>query len=178
MSALAMVIIFQLINFTYLDLFKQKRFDGFTELGKVAYIEDCIKEYNKINFLGSIFSSALVFHLIEKMIFNCFAHKKLIIDMWTMIDFVSAGLNLFCFNVIGNVRPEQVNDEVQKSVLNYYVICVTVACWIRFFGYFLMVRIISKLLHTLLRMLQDTLAFMFLIMCYFMIMSTIFTMLF
>ena len=70
------------------------------------------------------------------------------------------------------------NDEVQKSVLNYYVICVTVASWIRFFGYFLMVRIISKLLHTLLRMLQDTLAFMFLIMCYFMIMSTIFTMLF
>jgi len=106
MSALAMVIIFQLINFTYLDLFKQKRFDGFTELGKIAYIEDCIKEYNRINFLGSIFSSALVFHLIEKMMFNCFAHKKLIIDMWTIIDFVSAGLNLFCFNVIGNVRPD------------------------------------------------------------------------
>jgi hypothetical protein len=142
-----------LINFTYLDLFKEKRFIGFADLGKTAYVEDCIKEYNKINFLGSIFSSALVFHLFEKILFNCFAYKKLIIDTWTIIDFVSAALNLFCFNVIGNVQAEQIEDPVQKSVLNYYVICVTIVSWLRFFGYFLMVRIISKLLHTLFRML-------------------------
>jgi hypothetical protein len=101
-----MVIIFQLINFTYLDLFKERRFLGFAEMGKMAYIEDCIKQYNKINFLGSIFSSALVFHLIEKLLFNCFAHKKLIMDTWTIIDIISAVLNLFCFNVIGSVKPE------------------------------------------------------------------------
>jgi len=60
-----MVIIFQLINFTYLDLFKDRRFEGFSELGHIAYIEDCIKEYNRVNFLGTIMSSALVFHLFE-----------------------------------------------------------------------------------------------------------------
>ena len=119
-------------------------------------MEDCIIEYNKINFLGSIMSSALGFHLMEKVIFNCFANKKLTLDTWTIIDFVSAALNLFCFNVIGSVTPELIMDKTQKEVLNYYVICVTLVSWLRFFGYFLMVRIISKLLHTLFRMLLDT----------------------
>jgi hypothetical protein len=94
-------------------------------------------------------SSALVFHLMEKIIFNCFAVKKLTLDTWTIIDFISAAFNLFCFNVIGNVTPELIIDKTQKQVLNYYVICVTLVSWLRFFGYFLMVRIISKLLHTL-----------------------------
>jgi hypothetical protein len=173
-----MVIIFQLINFTYLDLFKDRRFEGFSNLGHLAYVEDCIKEYNRVNFLGSIMSSALVFHLFEKVLFNCFAQKKLTMDTWTMIDLISAVLNLFCFNVIGSIKPDAILDPVQKQVLSYYVICVTVVSWLRFFGYFLMVRIISKLLHTLFRMLIDTLSFMFMIACYMIIMSTVFTMLF
>jgi hypothetical protein len=151
---------------------------GFGLLAELSYVEDCIVEYNKINFLGTIMSSALVFHLMEKMIFNCFANKKLTLDTWTIIDFVSAALNLFCFNVIGNVTPELIIDKTQKEVLNYYVICVTLVSWLRFFGYFLMVRIISKLLHTLFRMLIDTFSFMFLLACYFCIMSSVFTTLF
>lgn len=107
-----MVIIFQLINFTYLDLFKDRRFEGFSDLGHIAYIEDCIKEYNRVNFLGSIMSSALVFHLFEKVLFNCFAQKKLTMDTWTMIDLVSAVLNLFCFNVIGSIKPDSILDPV------------------------------------------------------------------
>jgi hypothetical protein len=69
-------------------------------------------------------------------------------------------------------------NDSKKQVLNYYVICVTVVSWLRFFGYFLMVRLISKLLHTLFRMIVDTLSFLFLMICYFMIMSIVFTMLF
>lgn len=45
-SALSMVFIFQLINFTYLNLFKQARFENFTTLATEAYVQDCIIEYN------------------------------------------------------------------------------------------------------------------------------------
>jgi hypothetical protein len=95
-----------LINFTYLSLFRDNRFNNFTEFGRLAYTEDGIKEYDRINFLGSIMSAGLVFHLFEKIIFNLFADKKLTMDTWTIIDFVSAALNLFCFNVIGSVTPD------------------------------------------------------------------------
>lgn len=63
-------------------------------------------------------------------------------------------------------------------MLDYYVICVTIVSWMRFFSYFFLVRIVSKMLHTLKRMLQDTMSFIFLTCCYFLVMSTIFTLLF
>jgi hypothetical protein len=173
-----MVIIFQLINFTYLNLFKERRFDNFNTKARIAYVEDCLVEYHSVNFLGTIFSSALVYHLLEKLLFNIFAKKPLILDNWTILDFVSAALNLFCFNVIGNVTADQVIDQSQKRILDYYVICVTIFTWLRFFGYFFMVRIISKLLHTLFRMLRDTISFIYIAMCYFVVMTTIFTTLF
>jgi hypothetical protein len=30
--------------------------------------------------------------------------------MWTLVDLVSAALNLFCFNVIGSVNVDQLLD--------------------------------------------------------------------
>ena len=98
--------------------------------------------------------------------------------MWTTIDLISAFLNLACFNVIGNVTVDQLLSTSEKQILDYYVICVTIVSWVRFFGYFFLVDRISKMLHTLFRMLRDTVAFIFLIMCYLAIQSTIFTMLF
>lgn len=173
-----MVVIFQLISFTYLDLFKEKRYVGFAPMGKEALVASYIIEYNRINYLGSLFSSALVFHLIEKILFNFMAKKKLPYDTWTIVDFVSAALNLFCFNVIGSVTVAQLLDVPQKRILDYYVITVTIVSWCRFFSFFFLVRIISKLLHTLIRMIRDTLSFLFLLICYFLLMATAFTMLF
>lgn len=62
--------------------------------------------------------------------------------------------------------------------MDYYVICVTLVSWMRFFSFFLVIRIISKLLHTLIRMLKDTIGFMFIICCYLIVMATVFTTLF
>lgn len=55
---------------------------------------------------------------------------------------------------------------------------MVIVSWIRFFGYFLVIRQISKLLMTLIRMLYDTLAFIFVVFCYLIIATTIFTLLF
>lgn len=53
-----------------------------------------------------------------------------------------------------------------------FVICIS---WLRFFVYFLVIRNISKLIFTLIAMIGDTLSFMFIISCFLLIMSSIFT---
>jgi hypothetical protein len=102
-------------------------------------IADYIYEYNQINFLGTIFSSGIGLSLLAKLLFNLFARKKLVFDLWTLVDLVSTIMNLMCFNVIGNVRVEQMEDVTQKRVLDYYVICVTIVSWLRFFSYFFLI---------------------------------------
>ncbi len=141
-------------------------------------LEDKIKEYNSINYLGTLFSATLVLHLMTKALFNVFAKVKMPLDKWSVIDLLCSFFNIVCFNVIGSVKPIQIIDPLQKENLDYYVIAVVIVGWIRFFGYFLMVRNISKLIMTLVRILYETFSFIFIVLSYLTIMSTIFTMLF
>ena len=67
-------------------------------------------------------------------------------DKWTIIDIVTAFMNLICFNTIGNITPSQILDPSQKQTFDYYVIVVIMLSWIRFFSYFLVVKSVSKLL--------------------------------
>ncbi len=60
-------------------------------------------------------------------------------------------------------------------MVDYFMILVLCVSWLRFFVYFLVVRSISKLLLTLLAMIGDTLAFMFIVVCFIAIMASIFT---
>jgi hypothetical protein len=53
-----------------------------------------------------------------------------------------------------------------------FVLCI---CWLRFFTYFLVIRDISKLLLILIAMIGDTIAFMFIVCCFILIMSSVFT---
>lgn len=58
------------------------------------------------------------------------------------------------------------------------MIVIVIMSWIRFFSYFLIIKSISKLLMTLVRMIQDTVSFMFIVCCFLLISSSIFTTLF
>lgn len=62
-----------------------------------------------------------------------------------------------------------------KDIVDYFMIFVLCICWLRFFTYFLVIRDISKLLLILVAMVGDTLAFMFIMCCFILIMSSIFT---
>jgi len=141
-------------------------------------LEDKIKEYNSVNYLGTIFSATLVIHLLTKAVFNLCVKVKMPLDKWSTIDLLCSLFNIVCFNVIGSVKPEQIMDPKQKENLDYYVIAVVIVGWVRFFGYFLMIRNISKLIMTLIRILYETFSFIFIVLSYLTIMSTIFTMLF
>lgn len=99
-------------------------------------------------------------------------------DIWLLFDLVSGLVNIAAFNVIGNSKPEDFLDQQKKYFLDYYIIAVLVISWIRFFSYFLIIEAIAKLTITLFRMLYETLSFLFLMLCYLMIMTTIFSILF
>jgi hypothetical protein len=58
------------------------------------------------------------------------------------------------------------------------VIAVVIVSWLRFFGYFLVIRAISKLLSTLIKMIFDALSFILIVSSYLLLMATIFTTLF
>lgn len=96
-SATGMVILFQYINFMYLDLFKSSNFDNFAYNEKLALAESNIEIYRSFNYLGSLFSATLLFHLITKVIFNIVAEVKLPLDLWTFVDIFCAFLNIVCF---------------------------------------------------------------------------------
>ena len=134
--------------------------------------------------MGTLFSASLFFHLLAKLLFNMIADIKMPLDLWTIIDVLCSVFNIVCFNTIGSIKPEDIRDPVTgemsstKETLDYYVIAVVIVSWLRFFGYFLVIRRISKLIMTLVQMLYDTLSFIFLVACYMIIATTVFTTLF
>lgn len=117
-------------------------------------------------------------HIIAKILFNILAEYKIPLDLWTIIDLICAFMNIIAFTIIGEASPEAIIDYDRKSGFDYYVIVILVFSWLRFFAYFLIVEKISVLIMTLLRMLYDALAFVFIFICYLCIATTIFTTIF
>lgn len=78
----------------------------------------------------------------------------------------------------GSVTTDDILDRSRKQSLDYYVVTVVVVQWLRFFAYFLVIRSISKLLMTLVKMLQDTVGFAFIMACYLVLAASVYTTLF
>ena len=94
-------------------------------------------------------------------------------DKWTVLDTVSALLNVVAVVLIKQLDPN-IFLTSKKEFVDYYMLLVLIVSWLRFFSYFLVWRAISKLLLTLIRMLGDTLVFLFLVSCFILIMSSVF----
>lgn len=62
-----------------------------------------------------------------------------------------------------------------KNNFDYMMIFVLILSWIRFFIYFLVIRDISKMLLTIWEMLADTVSFIFIVVCYFVVTASVFT---
>lgn len=155
-----------------------KVFEGFTQQAQELMASEMLEDYNKVNFYGTIFSALLVLHLAAKLVFNIFVDIKLPIDKWTAIDLVSSVFNIVCFNMIGKTDPATIVDRDKKMTLDYYVIAVVIVGWLRFFGYFLVIRSVSKLLSTLIKMIADAVSFILIVSSYLLLMASIFTILF
>jgi hypothetical protein len=97
------------------------------------------------------------------------------LDKWCLMDALNAALNIIAFEVIVNISSGILEDEQTKYMLDYLMIAVLIISWLRFFIYFLIVREISKMLLTIYEMLADTLSFVFIVVCYLLIVASVFT---
>jgi hypothetical protein len=88
---------------------------------------------------------------------------------------VSAVLYIISIFVISNLTPDIFMDSKAKDWVDYFVLLVLIVSWIRFFSFFLVIRDVSKLLLTLMAMITDTLAFILIVACFLIIMSSVFT---
>lgn len=116
-----------------------------------------------------------MFQLILKIFFNICAKKRIMFDKWTIMDSLSAILNITAVQLIQRIQPETLIIARWKDTVDYFMIFVLCICWLRFFTYFLVIRDISKLLLILIAMIGDTVAFMFIVCCFILIMSSVFT---
>lgn len=99
-------------------------------------------------------------------------------DIWIGLDVICALVNICAFNYIGAQTPAEIHDVLKKEKLDYYIIMVLILSWLRFFSYFLVVNNISKLTITLGRMIKEAVSFMIITVCYFLIATTVFAILF
>ena len=73
------------------------------------------------------------------------------------------------------IDPHQLMISRWKDAVDYFMIFVLCICWLRFFTYFLMIRQLSKLLLVLVSMILDTINFMFIVVCFILIISSLMT---
>ena len=170
------MVAFQYINFQYLSLFRRDDINAFaTEAEKLDFIQERIDEYNGYNFVGTILSLTMVYGAIARWLFNFLSKEYIPTDLWLAMDVGTAIVSIICFNYTGSLKPENILDVTQKENIDFYVAIVVVVAWLRFFAYFLVIKSVSKLLMTLLKMMNDTISFLFIIICYLLLMSTVFT---
>ena len=97
-----MIIMFQYINYLYLDLFTFKNYENATtNEEKLAIAADSLEKYGRINFVGTILSLSYLINLLCRIIFNYFSKVKIHSDIWLITDIVAAAVNIAAFNWIG-----------------------------------------------------------------------------
>jgi Ion transport protein len=137
-------------------------------------VKNSIQDYVDWTFWIIFLSTALIFQHILKICFNIWSNLKIGIDKWTILDTLSASLNIIAVVIIYKSDPQMFLETQRKDLIDYFMLLVLTVSWLRFFSYFLVVREISKLLLTLIEMIGDTLSFLFIVSCFILIMSSIF----
>lgn len=134
-----------------------------------------MREYVNWNFFALFFSGGLILQLLLKILYNICGKKKISFDKWTIMDSLSAILNIAAVQLIQRIQPQNLLISKWKDIVDYFMIFVLCVSWLRFFTYFLVIRDISKLILILFAMIGDTLAFMFIVCCFILIVSSVFT---
>ena len=177
--ALLIVIVFQYINYSYLNLFTEKQYkNAETREDQIAIIERNISKYKFLNILGSSVSVSFCITLISRVIYNSYTKKKIEHDVWLVFDVIAFFVNLISFNIVGSSVPENILDLNKKRTFDYAINLVLIISWLRFFLYFLVFRRISKITLTLFMMLKETIYFLMILGCYLILMATVFATLF
>lgn len=96
--ALALVVVFQFINFTYLSLFKASKWaNASTDAEKERIVQEQIDTYTSVNFIGTIFAATMLYSVLCKVLFNALSEVRLAYDRWTLLDLLTSVVSLVCF---------------------------------------------------------------------------------
>jgi hypothetical protein len=173
------VCMFQYINYSYLNLFTERTYmNAKSYEEKVAIIRVNLELYKQFNFIGTILSISYFLNLAGRLIYNTFSKKRIRMDLWLMFDILAGIVNILAFNIVGGSSPDNILNVETKRAYDYYMILVLIISWLRFFSYFLVVSKISKITLTLFMMLREALYFMMILICYMILMTTVFATLF
>jgi len=123
-------------------------------------------------------SAMLLLNFVLRMVFNIFKQQGcnlLTPDKFLNIDVVFAISNAIIYWYI-TMQPYQVfADRNQKDQLDFLVVFVLMLNWGRFFMLFLVIPSVSKMLLTLVAMLVDVGPFAFIMACYCLIVTQLFS---
>ena len=177
--ATAIVLVFQYINYSYLNLFTKRRYsftDDYQE--QLTIIGNNLHDYRFLATMGTTLSISYFISFLGRIIYNSYSRRKIFFDLWLLFDLLACVVNLVTFNIIASSSPETMLVEEKKRFYDYYMIVVLIISWLRFFSYFLVINRISKVTLTLIMMLKETLNFLLILGCYLILMTTIFATLF
>ena len=95
-----------------------------------------------------------------------------------IFDLISGTINIAAFNIVGYSSAQKLINPDTKRFYDYYMIIALIISWLRFFSYFLVINIISKVTLTLFMMLKEAMNFLTVLGLYLCLMTTIFATLF
>ena len=125
---------------------------------------------------------SLCYSIALKLLFNTCAKPgkdyRVPIDRWSQFDLMSAVATLVVFPFILQSTPEDMMSKEVKDLLDYLMLVLILLQWCRFYLFFLMISELSKMILTFIAMVIDTIAFMFLVISYLIIVAAIFTTMF
>lgn len=126
--------------------------------------------------------SSLCYSIALKVLFNACSKPgkdyKVPYDKWTKLDLISAVATLVGFPLILQTSPADMMKEEVKDFLDYITLTLILLQWTRFYMFFLMISELSKMMLTFIAMVADTIAFMFIVIAYLIIVSAMFTTIF
>ena len=98
-----------------------------------------VRDYINWSLFSILFSVSLLFQHLLKVCFNIFSNLHIGFDKWTILDSISAFLNLVAVILIEKINPSVFLLERKKELVDYFMLVVLVVSWLRFFSYFLVV---------------------------------------
>ena len=123
---------------------------------------------------------AMLYSVSLKILFNTCEkgagkNLRVPIDRWSKFDIVTALITLLGFLYIIQSPPVDFVTKEKKDMLDYLMLVMIMCNWGRFYLFFLMISELSKMLLTFIAMVIDTMAFMFIVASYLIVVSAIFT---
>ena len=102
---------FQYINYSYLNLFTERRYkqtNVYEE--RLEIISKNLVMYKQYNFIGTILSISYFINFICRVVYNQNTKKKIPFDMWLYFDLLAGVVNIIAFNIVGGSSAESILD--------------------------------------------------------------------